>query len=161
MSWTYKNNEINDITQFPDNTYGFVYINRHKPSGKAYIGKKILQFTKKTKLGKKELVKLAGIVGRRPSYKLVVKESDWKTYYGSQKDIKQLLAEGKKDEFERTILKMCPNKKSMTYFELKYQMVYQVLEKPDEFFNDNILGKFFTKDLTDIEYEDPLEIKKH
>ena len=44
MSWTYKNNEINDITQFPDNTYGFVYINRHKPSGKAYIGKKILQF---------------------------------------------------------------------------------------------------------------------
>ena len=26
-------------------------------------------------------------------------------------------------------------------------MIYQVLEKPDEFFNDNILGKFFTKDL--------------
>ena len=36
------------------------------------------------------------------------------------------------------------------YFELKYQMLYQVLEKPDEFFNDNILGKFFTKDLEDL-----------
>ena len=31
---------------------------------------------------------------------------------------------------------MCPDKKSMTYFEVKYQMLYQVLEKPDEFFND-------------------------
>lgn len=160
MNWIYNNQEIEDITQFPDNTYGFVYINRHKPTGKSYIGKKILQFTKKAKLGKKELAKLAGIVGRRPSYKLIVKESDWKTYYGSQKDIRQLLTDGKKDEFERTILKMCPNKKSMTYFELKYQMLYQVLEKPDEFFNDNILGKFFTKDLIDIKYEEPLEIKK-
>ena len=111
MSWTYKDNKIDDITQFPDNTYGFVYICKHIPSGKAYIGKKILQFTKKVKLGKKELAALAGIVGRRPSYKLSVKESDWK-------------------------------------------MIYQVLEKPDEFFNDNILGKFFTKDLEDIEFED-------
>jgi hypothetical protein len=33
-------------------------------------------------------------------------------------------------------------------------MIYQVLEKPDEFFNDNILGKFFTRDLKDIEFED-------
>ena len=40
-------------------------------------------------------------------------------------------------------------------------MIYQVLEKPDEFFNDNILGKFFTKDLKDVKYEDPLEIKDH
>ena len=91
----------------------------------------------------------------------MVKESDWKTYYGSQKDIKKLLAEGKKDEFERTILKCVPNKKALTYFELKYQMIYQVLEKPDDFFNDNILGKFFTKDLIDVEHEDPLEIIKH
>ena len=33
-------------------------------------------------------------------------------------------------------------------------MIYQVLEKPDEFFNDNILGKFFTKDFIDIEFKD-------
>ena len=99
MNWTYKGNEITDITQFPNNTYGFVYICTHVPTGKSYIGKKILQFTKKVKLGKKELAALAGIVGRRPSFRLSVKESDWKTYYGSQKDIKQLLVEGKKDEF--------------------------------------------------------------
>ena len=154
MSWTYKTHTIKDITQFPENTFGFVYITTHKPTGKSYIGKKVLFHNRKQKLGKKDLAKLQGIVGRRPSYKLVVKESDWKTYYGSQSNIKQLLLEGKKDEFERTILKMCPNKKSLTYFEIKYQMIYQVLEKPNEFFNDNILGKFFTRDLTNIEFED-------
>tara|TARA_B100000780_G_scaffold266782_1_gene223259 strand:- start:169 stop:651 length:483 start_codon:yes stop_codon:yes gene_type:complete len=160
MSWTYKSNEMVDITQFPNNTYGFVYIVTHKPTGKAYIGRKILQFTKKVKLGKKELAALAGIVGRRPSYKLAVKESDWKNYYGSQKDIKQLLVEGKKDEFERIILKCVSSKKALTYFEIKYQMVYQVLEKPDEFFNDNILGKFFTKDLAEEMFEDVVVERK-
>ena len=37
-------------------------------------------------------------------------------------------------------------------------MIYQVLEKPDEFFNDNILCKFYTKDFEAIEFKDPLEI---
>ena len=147
---------MEDITQFPEKTFGFVYMTTHKPTGKSYIGKKVLFHNQKKKLGKKELAALAGIVGRRPSYKLVVKESDWKIYYGSQKDIKQLLLEGKKDEFERTILKVVETKKQLTYFEIKYQMLYQVLEKPDEFFNDNILGKFFTRDLFDLKFEDPV-----
>ena len=160
MSWTYKQHEIGDITQFPESTFGFVYITTHIPTGKAYIGKKVLFHNQKKKLGKKELAALTGVVGRRPSYKLVVKESDWMTYYGSQKDIKQLLLEGKKDEFERVILQFAPTKKSLTYFEIKYQMIYQVLEKPDEFFNDNILGKFFTKDLIDIEVESFVDTHK-
>ena len=50
------------------------------------------------------------------------------------------------ENFERSIIKTAPDKKLLTYYEVKYQMIYQVLEKPDEFFNDNILGKFFTKD---------------
>jgi len=70
-----------------------------------------------------------------------------------------LLLEGKKDEFERTILKICNDKKSLTYFEVKYQMIYQVLEKPDEFFNDNILGKFYTRDLINTEFEEPKEFQ--
>ena len=50
------------------------------------------------------------------------------------------------ENWERQILESAPNKKLLTYYETKYQMVYQVLEKPDEFWNDNILGKFYTKD---------------
>lgn len=157
MSWIYKTNKIGDITQFPENTFGFVYIVTHIPTGKAYIGKKVLYYTRKQKVGKRELQKLQNVVGRRPAYKLVVKESDWKNYYGSQSDIKQLLLEGKRDEFDRVILKLAPTKKTLTYFEVKYQMIYQVLEKPEEFFNDNILGKFFTKDFGKTEFEDFLE----
>tara|TARA_B100000614_G_scaffold101641_1_gene91331 strand:- start:68 stop:544 length:477 start_codon:yes stop_codon:yes gene_type:complete len=154
MSWTYKTKKIGDVTQFPENTFGFVYIVTHKPTNKSYIGKKVLYHTRKQKIGKRELQRLEKAVGRRPSYKLVVKESDWLRYYGSQKEIKNLLLEGKKDEFERLILKLAPNKKLLTYYETKYQMIYQVLEKPDEFFNDNILGKFFTKDFIDMEFKD-------
>lgn len=159
MSWTYKGETIKEITDFPPNSYGFVYVITHKPTHKKYIGKKILYFTKKIKIGKKDLLKMQNVVGRRPAYKLAIKESDWFNYYGSQKELKKLLAESKVNEFERIILKIVPNKKLLTYFETKYQFIYQVLEKPDEFFNDNILGKFYTKDFQFIEYEDPLEIK--
>lgn len=160
MSWTYKSNNIKDITQFPDNTFGFIYMTTHKPSGKSYIGKKVLFHNQKKKLGKKELAALTGVVGRRPSYKLVVKESDWKTYYGSQVEIKQALLEEGPEIFDREILKFANSKKLLTYYEVKYQMIYQVLEKPNEFYNDNILGKFFTKDFVETEFEDFLESDK-
>ena len=134
------------ISDFPYNTYGFVYRITHKPTGKTYIGRKILQNTTKVKLGKKELKELAGIVGRRPVYKMAVKESNWKTYWGSNKYMKELYKTEPKENFDRQIIICAPTKKLLTYYELKYQVLYEVLEKPDEFFNDNILGKFFTKD---------------
>lgn len=146
MNWKYKSETIKEISDFPNNTMGFIYRVIHTPSGKTYIGKKVLQHTRKIKLTKKELLEYEGVVGRRPSYKLAIKESDWKTYWGSNKHLKELIKEESLDNFEREILDFAPTKKLLTYYEVKYQMVYQVLEKPDEFFNDNILGKFFTKD---------------
>ena len=146
MNWKYKNSEMETISNFPDNTIGFVYRITHTPTGKSYIGKKVLQFTRKVKLGKKELKLLEGGIGRRPVFKVVVKESDWISYWGSNKHLIELYKTEPKENFERSILIPCSTKKQLTYYEVKYQMVYQVLEKPDEFFNDNILGKFFTKD---------------
>tara|TARA_Y100000389_G_scaffold126954_1_gene124302 strand:+ start:578 stop:1027 length:450 start_codon:yes stop_codon:yes gene_type:complete len=146
INWIYQQKEMINISDFPDETYGFVYRIIHIESQKSYIGKKILQNTSKVKLGKKELAEYAGVVGRRPSYKLAVRESNWKTYWGSNKYLKELYDEEPKENFERQILVCAPTKKLLTYYEVKYQMVYQVLENPDEFFNDNILGKFFTKD---------------
>ena len=137
---------MESISDFPNDTHGFVYRIIHKPTGKIYIGRKILQNTTKVKLGKKELKELAGVVGRRPSYKMAVKESNWKTYWGSNKFLKDLYKIEPKENFEREILICAPTKKLLTYYELKYQILYEVLEKPDEFFNDNILGKFFTRD---------------
>ena len=89
VNWTYKNQEVTEISDFPDDTYGFVYSITHLPTGKKYIGKKILYFTRKVKLTKKDLLQYEGVVGRRPSYKLAIKESDWKTYWGSNKELNE------------------------------------------------------------------------
>jgi hypothetical protein len=144
--WYYKGEEITSIEDLPPQTFGFVYRVIHKPSGKIYIGKKVLQFTRKAKLTKKDLAIYEGEKGRRPTYKQVISESDWKTYYGSHKEIMALIKEGKQSDFRREILTCVPNKKLLTYEETKALFIYEVLQKPNEYFNDNILGKFFRKD---------------
>ena len=147
MSWIYSNQKITDVTQLPANTYGFVYKTTHIPSGKSYIGKKVFVHHKKVKVTKKDLLMYEGVKGRKPTHKRVSKESDWKTYYGSNKALVELVIKEPSRNFERIILKLASTKKLLTYYETQYQFLFQVLEKPDEFFNDNILGKFFTKDL--------------
>jgi hypothetical protein len=147
--WYYKNEPMETLSSFPQGTYGFIYRTTHIPSGKAYIGKKVLYHQKKVKLTKKELLEYTHVAGRKPAYKLAMNESDWKTYYGSNKEIMVMLKEGKHDEFKREILCLATSKKLLTYYETKHLFVYSVLEKPDEFFNDNILGKFFRKDFAE------------
>lgn len=116
--------------------FGFVYIITNLETNKKYIGKKFFHHTKK-------LPPLKGMKRKRT----VVKESDWKTYYGSSNILKEELKQHGKDKFKREIIKLCTNKKELTYWETKLQFAYGVLEKPDEWYNDNILGKFFTRDL--------------
>ena len=144
--WYYKGEEITSIEDLPPQTFGFVYRVIHEPSGKIYIGKKVLQFTRKAKLTKKDLEAYEGVQGRKPTYKKVSKESDWQNYFGSHKDIVTLIKEGKQKEFKREILHLCSSKKLLTYYETKYLFLYEVLEKPNEYFNDNVLGKFYRKD---------------
>ena len=147
MKWIGLQGEpIDTITDFPDNTFGFVNRIVHKPTGKSYIGKKVLYFNRKVKLTKKDLALYEGVVGRKPSYKLVIKESNWLDYWGSNKLLKEVMELEPLENFERHIVKTAPNKKLLTYYETQMQFVHQVLEKPDEYFNDNVLGKFYTKD---------------
>lgn len=134
------------IEDFPNNTFGFIYKTTHISSGMSYIGKKSLYHNVKRKLTKKELTEQTGR-GRKPTTQIIQKESDWKTYYGSADPIKQLLKEGKQEEFNREILHFCYDKKSLTYYECKYLFIFGVLEEPNKWFNSNILGKFFSKDL--------------
>ena len=143
--WLYKEKVIENIEDFPQNTFGFIYIVTHTPSGKSYIGKKSLFHNVKKKLTKKEIAEQTG-PGRKSATKVVVKESDWKTYYGSAKPILELIKGGKQEEFTREILQLVPNKKLLTYYECKYLFKYGVLENPDKWMNDNIQGRFFTKD---------------
>jgi len=145
MNWLYYEDEIVNISQFPEGTYGFIYKVTHILSNKIYIGKKVLYHNQKKKLTRAELELLTGR-GRKSLYKIVQKESDWKTYYGSQKDIKEYITQGKKEEFKREIIQFVNNKKLLTYFETKWLFINGVLEYPDAFYNDNILGKFYRKD---------------
>ena len=146
--WLYQNKEVLSLEDLPQDTYGFIYIVTHLPSGKSYIGKKSLFHNVKKKLTKKQLVEQTGR-GRKPTTEIIQKESDWKTYYGSAKPILDLLKEGKQEEFTREILQLVPNKKLLTYYECKYLFMLGVIEKQDGYFNDNILGKFFRKDFAE------------
>ena len=140
MKWLYKNKEINEISDLPKNAFGFVYQTTHLPTNKKYIGKKSLMYNLKKKLGKKEKLLWEG-KGRPPVYKRVLKESDWKNYYGSHSFIK----EANEEDLKREILKIAYHKKELTYLECKYQFTLGVLESRS-YLNDNILGKFFDKD---------------
>ena len=132
--WSYKGEEIWQKEQMPDGTYGFIYEVVHNPTGRKYIGKKVLEFNRT----------LPPLKGQKRKRK-VVKESDWLTYYGSHQEIKQLIKENKQEEFSREILEFIPTKKLLTYFECKYLFIKEVLEH-DEYINDNILAKFYRKD---------------
>jgi hypothetical protein len=134
--------ELSD--DFTTDSFGFIYKITNLETNKFYIGKKVFIHNKKKKLTKKEIAEQSG-PGRKPTTKVVQAESDWKIYWGSSKD---LLADVKllgEDKFEKLILTTCSSKKSLTYYELFYQVHYNVLKV--ESYNDNILGKFFRKDL--------------
>ena len=152
ITWTYESQPIENISDMPVNTYGFVYEVEHIPSGRRYLGKKVLYFERNKRLGIRALAalkeerKLKGIGGRTPLKQKVVTESDWKTYYGSQKEILHLVKEGKTTDFRRKILRYVRDKKQLTYFECKYLFINEVLETSNKYINDNILGKFYRKD---------------
>ena len=142
--WLYNNKVVETIEDIPANTFGFIYITTHIPSGMAYIGKKSLYHNVKRKLTKKELAEQTGR-GRKSTTETIQKESDWKVYYGSEDFIKQKIKEKKQDEFKREIIHFVGNKKMLTYFECKYQFMYGVIENKN-YLNSNILGKFYKKD---------------
>ena len=147
MNWLYNNEEITDISQFPLGTFGFIY-EVSTPEGKKYIGKKALYHNRKRKLTRAELKEQSGR-GRRKVSIVESKESDWKSYYGSNKHLKNQIAEDEVtlESLGKQIIEIGFNKKHLTYLETKYLFQLEVLEKPDLYYNDNILGKFFTKDL--------------
>jgi hypothetical protein len=139
-----KSRFIESLEDFPENCVGFIYLIKNRTTGKIYIGKKSLYSNTNKKLTKKELAEQTG-PGRKPTKKLVTKESNWKVYMGSSKELLADIKEFGEDIYMRDILHFCYSKKQLTYYEINYQMKYNVLEVDS--YNDNILGKFYRKDL--------------
>lgn len=140
MTWKYKEKEVLSLTDMPEETYGFIYKISNKITGQYYIGKKQVVSVRKKNFGKK---KLSTITDKRvKKYEMVSKESDWKTYRSSNSVVKSW----NEDEIQLEILRFCKSKKSLTYYELQEQFYYNVLADTNSL-NDNLIGKFFRKDL--------------
>lgn len=158
--WYYKDKILENIEDFPEGAFGFIYkiTNISYISSKEnyfYIGKKQLWSERNIKLGKKELALQAEQKkpGRAKTKKLVKKESDWKSYYGSEPEIKNDISLLGKDSFKREILHIAMTKKELTYMEIKYQFMLEVLERED-CYNSNIEGRYFKSDFKKKDLED-------
>ena len=129
----YYNDDVFDQT--PEEYQGFVYEITELDTGKKYIGKK--NFWKPKTLPKTKTRK------RRIRTRT---ESDWRLYYGSSEQVRQLLVEKGPNNFKRVILKLCETKGEMSYYEEKLQFEYDVLLS-DEYYNEFIGCKIHSKHL--------------
>lgn len=132
-------NDIGQIKSICPEAIGFIY-EVTLSNGMKYVGKKNLFSVRKQKLGKKELAKITD--KRLKKYKVVTKESNWKSYYGSSSRVKDAV-KGGLEIINREILAFATSKQSLTYLETKHMFAREVLERGDEYYNDNILGKFY------------------
>jgi len=130
--WYYKENIFEDL----ENYIGFVYIITNLTNQRKYIGKKNFYTSRMKK-----------IKGKR---KRIKSESDWKTYYGSNKELSADVIKLGEENFHREILRLCKSKGEMSYFEAKYQFLFDVLFD-DIYYNTWIMCRVNASHLKKVE----------
>lgn len=120
MTWLYKNKEVIEL---PEDCEAFVYLITNLTNDKKYVGKKLAKFktTKPPLKGKKN---------KRRGYK----ESDWRTYWGSNDHLKADVVELGEDQFKREILQYCVSRGIASYVEAEEQFKRKVL-LTDDYYN--------------------------
>lgn len=118
---------------------GFVYLITDT-SGKKYVGKKLFK-------SKRKAPPLKGKTRRRT----IIKESDWKTYYGSSDEVRELVESG--TMFTREILHLCKTKGELSYMELKEQIERKVLLRSD-YYNGIIQVKIHASHVRNLKEDD-------
>ena len=130
MAWFYDDKLFEET---PEDYQGFVYEIVDLYNNKRYIGKK--------NFWKPKILPKNSKRSRRVRTRV---ESDWKTYYSSNKEL-QLLAETNDEVlFERIILRLCKTKGEMSYYEAKLQFENDVLLR-DDYYNEFIGCKIHAK----------------
>lgn len=134
--------EVMKTMQKKGEPHGFVYWILFS-NGQMYLGKKNFYSERNVKKGKRELAAMADKRGSKK--KKVVKESDWKKYYGSFKntELVEKLKSGEITIKTRQIIDIAFSKSHLTYLETKYLFSFDVL-LDEMYINDNILGKFYS-----------------
>jgi len=137
--WTYQGSTFSsdDI----DGQFGFVYRITNLQSGKQYIGRKY--FVQKRK--------------PRNSRRKRTSESNWKTYYGSSKELtedRKLLGS---EYFKREILSTHGTAGQVNFEETRQLFLNNVLterltDNTPAYYNSNILGRYYKKDYYDANF---------
>ena len=125
-----------------ENDYAFIYIIKNLSNGRSYIGSKVLFFKRKVKLSKKK----KKLLGTRKQTEIKIKESDWRTYTGSNKQLNEDIKNG--DIIEKKILKVVQTKKQKSYWEAYYQFCEDVLGS-DAWYNENLMGRYYGRDINE------------
>jgi len=131
MTWIY-NGKVYDPESPPEEYAGFVYRITNLSNNMKYIGKKILWSRRR--------VKQKGKTRR----KIVIKESDWRNYYGSNISLKEEVKKNGPDKYKREILKFCRTKGECSYYEAKLQFDNDVLLR-DDYYNELIMCRVNSK----------------
>ena len=135
MTWYYEYKQIDETIL--ESYIGFVYCITNLTNGKRYIGKKLLKFKRSKRVKGKT--------------KRFLVDSDWRTYWGSNKSLiadVEILGE---DKFRRDILRLCVSKGECNYFEAKLQFECNVLET-DSFYNEWIMLKVHRSHLKKVDF---------
>ena len=129
--WYYEDKEF--LEEDIGNYVGFVYNITNLTNNRQYIGKKLFNFSK--------------ILYRKAKNKRLKVRSDYMTYYGSNDelnaDVKLLGAEN----FRRDIIRLCNSKSECNYFELREQVIKDVLLFPSKYYNAYVGTKVNRKQL--------------
>ena len=132
MSWLYEGVEV---TELPE-CVGFVYLIINNKSSRSYIGKKLSHFSK-TSI---KTVTLKSGIKKKKKVKTQV-ESDWRTYWGSSVELQNDVKELGEENFTREILFYCQSKGTLSYIELREQILNKVLEDSTLWYNGIIQAK--------------------
>ena len=118
--WTLDGREFtsDDIGDF----YGFVYRITNLSNGHDYVGRKYFNTVRKLK-------PLMGFKRKRK----VIKETDWKEYWGSSKRLLEDIEKLGKENFKREIICLCESRGDTNYMEAKIQFDEEVLLNPENY----------------------------
>ena len=121
--WYYESKEYDET---PEEYQGFVYLITELDTGKKYIGKKNFWRPKVLPKNSKR--------NRRVRTRV---ESDWRKYFGSNKEVQALVESNGIENYKREILRLCKTKGEMSYYEAKLQFENDVLLR-DDYYNEFI-----------------------
>ena len=118
--WLYEGKPYDpEFEEIPPEYVGFVYRITDTKTGEKYIGQKRFHRTKTLPITK-----------TRKRRKKTLVESDWRTYHSSSEVIKENVAAGHSDRYEREILRFGYSKGDLNLLELMCQVENKVLFDP-------------------------------